>query len=386
VIHSSPHTLTRLSSAILELWGAVPIHRFFGEILAAAGLKDFSGSVNLEFDTQGQSGLLLASGSVDQTLNYVFPVMPRAMSHSAGKSVGYWSTANGDDTMVTIWNPADEGQSFIFRIFFSGGHYDRLVNLDPRATYMFDISEIMAVPGPDSDGNVIPAGTQEGSAAIVGIEADNQNIFVAMDASVYNVRKATCTPGCVSCNGATSWSVSSNPFAVAVGGGQQEYLYGQYCSGSQYDLTGLSTWNSSNTSVATVQTTGLVNGVSAGSMVLGGSASTAPICAPQCSGSGVCPAYTGGGGSASGGVAKLSCTSPVVRGQSTTCTINGPSGESISGWTFTDGNGNQVTSKSTSSTWSGLMVTSGTVTVTAGGSASFWQSGHVAISSLHSGQ
>jgi hypothetical protein len=133
-------------------------------LLASAGLKNFRGSVNLDFDTQGQTGLLLASGAVDQTFNYVFPVVARGIVPSASKSISYWSTGNGDDTMVTMWNPADEEQSFIFRIVFAGGHYDRLVNLGPRATYMFDVSEIMAAPGPDLEGNATPPGTQEGSA------------------------------------------------------------------------------------------------------------------------------------------------------------------------------------------------------------------------------
>jgi hypothetical protein len=27
---------------------------------------------------------------------------------SVAKNISYWSTANGDDTMITLWNPADE--------------------------------------------------------------------------------------------------------------------------------------------------------------------------------------------------------------------------------------------------------------------------------------
>ena len=92
--------------------------------MAAAGLKYFNGSVNLVLDTQGQKGLLTASGSVDQTNTYVFEVPPHAVLPSAGKSLSYWSTGNGDDTMVTLWNPADEEQDLIFRLVFAGGHYD----------------------------------------------------------------------------------------------------------------------------------------------------------------------------------------------------------------------------------------------------------------------
>ena len=183
--------------------------------------------------------------------------------------------------MVTIWNPADEAQSFIFRIHFSGGHYDRLVNLGPRATYMFDLSEILAVQGPDSDGNVLPAGLQEGSAEIVGIQADNQNILVALDAGIYNVRKATCGGSCQSCNGGTAWSVVLAPFGVYPIGNIQENFIETDCSGSQYNMNSGSTWSSSNTSVATVQG-GLVHGVSPGSLTVSALNPGAPICAPQC--------------------------------------------------------------------------------------------------------
>ncbi len=286
-------------------------------LLAAAGLKDFSGSVNLDFDTQGQSGLLLASGAVDQTFNYVFPVVARGIVPSASKSLSYWSTGNGDDTMVTMWNPADEQQSFIFRLSFAGGHYDRLVNLGPRATYMFDVSEIMAAPGPDLDGNVIPPETQEGSAEIVGIEADNQSVLVAVDSSVYNVRKATCYTQCTTCNGTTSYWVAASPFSVAVGSSTGESLQAQWNTGSQYDYTSSATWSSSNTSVATVPSPGQVHGVAPGSFTASANISNIPVYANDCSPYPECPIYGGGGGGGSGD------SQPTV-------SISGPSGVMIS--------------------------------------------------------
>jgi len=271
-------------------------------LLTSAGLKDFSGSVNLVFDTQGLTGLLLASGSVDETFNYVFPVAPKGVVPSASKSISYWSTGNGDDTMVTIWNPADEQQSFIFRLFFASGHYDRLVNLGPRATYMFDVSEIMSAPGPDLDGNVIPPGTQEGSAEIVGVEADNQSILVAVDSSFYNVRKATCSPPCTTCNGTTSYSVSPSPFNVRVGSTAYEDFQAQWNTGIQYDYTSGANWTSSNTSIATVTSPGQVKGVAAGSFTLYASISGIPIYGLICTYENPCPISGGGGGSAPGTV------------------------------------------------------------------------------------
>jgi len=78
------------------------------ELLSAAGLKNFQGNFNLVFDTNGPQGaLLMASGSVDQSNTYVFEVVPRGIGESASRGLQYWSTANGDDTMVTVCLESD---------------------------------------------------------------------------------------------------------------------------------------------------------------------------------------------------------------------------------------------------------------------------------------
>lgn len=333
-------------------------------LLASAGLKSFSGSLNLVFDTQGASGLLMAAGSVDQTNTYVFEVSPRGTTMSAGKNLSYWSTGNGDDTMVTIWNPADEAQTFTFRLIFAGGHYDDVMTLGPRATAMFDISDIIRSAGADAEGNIIPAGTQEGSAKLIGIEAENQHILLAMDAGVYNVRKATCVAPCDTCDGSISYSVSADPFSVFVGDDVQEHLTAHWNTGQQYDYTNDSntSWSSSDTSVATVQT-GLVTGIIGGSTNVLGADYHEPVYTQVC---GLyhpaCPIAGGGGGSAPGDVVNLSCTT-VTRGGTTTCTATAPTGSTYSLWKFTDSSGNTVTSSTTSNTWSGIAVQSGTVSV-----------------------
>jgi len=68
-------------------------------LIAATPLSNFNGSFNIEFDVQGKrGGLLLAAGSVDQSNTYVFEVTPRGIEETGSKSLGYWSTGNGDDT------------------------------------------------------------------------------------------------------------------------------------------------------------------------------------------------------------------------------------------------------------------------------------------------
>ena len=249
-------------------------------LLAAAGLKNFTGSVNLVFAVQGNAGaLLMAGGSVDQTNTYVFGMTPHGISESGSKSLSYWSTANGDDTMVSLWNPADEAQDFIFQLTFSGGHYDFPLHLGPRETRTFNISEIGEIP--DAEGNIVPAGVHEGGATIMGSShGHNEHVLLAMDAGTYNVRKATCGAFCQTCNGVTGWSFVDNPLAVALSGQHQQTLYETWNSGSQYNDNSLSSWTTSNGGVATVQTRGntspgLVKGVSPGSATISAQAQLA---------------------------------------------------------------------------------------------------------------
>lgn len=235
-------------------------------LLSAAGLKNFNGSVDLIVELQGPAGsLLMASGSVDQKNTYVFEVPPLAIQESQARSFSYWSTANGDDTMVTIWNPADESQDFVLTLFFTGGHYDFPIQLGPRATYTFNISEVIHNQIPDAEGNVVPSSVHEGSAKLSGTLGENQHILVALTAGTYNVVKATCIMECSNCVGPTEWWLDTVPFGVAVGSHNQLTFTDQYVSGSQHNLTASSTWSSSATTVATVSS-GLVAGVSPGSV------------------------------------------------------------------------------------------------------------------------
>jgi len=191
---------------------------------------------------------------------------------SISKSLAYWSIGNGDDTMVTLWNPADEAQDLVLRLFFSGGHYLHPIHLGPRASYTFNISEIVHNQIPDSEGNIIPADVYEGSAKISGSQAENQHILVAIDAGNYNVRKATCGYVCFSCDGYTSYGISPSSFTVPVGGTQAMQFLVNYDSGFQFNDTLYTDWTSTNSSVVSVGVPNtnydIATGVAAGSATI----------------------------------------------------------------------------------------------------------------------
>jgi hypothetical protein len=237
-------------------------------LLAAAGLKNFSGSVNLILDTKAQAGgLLMSSGSVDQKNTYVFEVLTHAVEEGAAKELCYWSTGNGDDTMVTLWNPADEPQDLAFTLFYSGGQYVYPVHMEPRETRSLNVSDIVHSAIPDAAGNVIPAGITEGSAEIAGSLGEQQQILLSLDTAVYNVRKATCGVYCWNCSGVASASISPSFVALTVGKTTQETFYETTDTGVQYAATPL--WTTSATNIATVNAnSGVVSGVHGGSFTL----------------------------------------------------------------------------------------------------------------------
>jgi hypothetical protein len=284
-------------------------------MLALAGLGNFNGSFNMVFDGDLKRGsLIAAAGSVDQTKTYVFEVQPRGVAESVSKSLQYWSTGNGDDTMITLWNPADEAQDLVFKLNFSGGHYSVPIHFEARATRTINVSEITQNAAPDAEGNTIPPSIHEGSAKIAGSHADNENILIAIDSGTYNVRKATCGGGCYTCDGYSNWSAEVNPFAVGVSKQYTLTLSAAYDNGSRYNFA--ATWTSGNTSIATVvSSTGTTTGVSHGSVNIGGPVTdlqSAPIYAANvCSGNGdPCPIGYGGGGSSTGSVLSITGVSP----------------------------------------------------------------------------
>lgn len=295
--------------------------------MLASALGNFNGQVNLALQVEGPAGaVLIASGSVDQKSTYVFTVQPMGVVESESRSLSYWSTGRGNDTMVTLWNPADEAQNMIFKLTYTGGHYLFPVQLGPKSTHMFNISEIVNSGVPDAEGNVIPVLVNEGAAMVYGSLGENQRILVAMDSGVYNVQKATCQWYCINCNGETSAWASPDPFGVPTGSNTQVSFMAQYNTGVQYNQTSLATWSSSNTGIATVSG-GLVRGVSPGSVqvnsnylreVVAGQSCGAP--APPCPILAPVPVQT------PGNVAPvITSISPAkgVAGGSTTVTISG---------------------------------------------------------------
>ncbi len=88
-------------------------------LLANAGLAKLNGYVNLTISFQGHHGdILISTGSVDQTKNYVFAVPAMPEQHTQGKIFCYWQLVNDTDTMLTLWNYTSRYQDLVLTFVY----------------------------------------------------------------------------------------------------------------------------------------------------------------------------------------------------------------------------------------------------------------------------
>ncbi len=240
-------------------------------ILKSAGLAKFSGMVNLSVSYTGHTGdLLLASGSVDQTGTYVFEVEPQGVGPSNRKIGSYWSVADGNDTMFNLWNPTDSAQDITATFYYGdgSGKYTLPVSLMPQGSTMIDMGMLIAERMPDANKNVIPATVVQGSVSFISSdEIKRMNLIIA--AGTFNVETATCGRICVNCCAIrTPVLLPPNP-SVPVGHTLQGSASGLDCTGVDEPLA-VGSWSSSETTVATVNSSGLMSGVAAGTATISG--------------------------------------------------------------------------------------------------------------------
>ena len=257
--------------------------------LNSSGLKSFNGSINLSMSFTGQAGdLVLAAGSVDQTASYVFEVEPEIVATFRSKNTGYWGVSNGNDTMFTLWNPTSTPQDILVTFYYGdgSGKYSLPVPLGPQASTMIDMAMLIAEHKPDPEGNVIPSNIQEGSVQFASAKGRNERITVVVAAGIYNVSTATCNGGCTACCGATNFGISPNSINCPIGQTMP-------CSSTAVDCNGYAVspnaWSSSNTGVMTIDTSGIVHGVSVGSATITATYTNVVVMTGQLCGGYSCP-------------------------------------------------------------------------------------------------
>lgn len=235
------------------------------ELLAASGLGAFNGSINLGLSFMGDGNdLLLATGSVDQKGTYVLPVQATGNGESESKWLKYWSVANGDDTMITIFNPGAKAEDLQLTLFFMDGQYKVPIHLDAKASTMLMLGEIIAAHQPDSDGHKIPFFIHHGSAILSSAAGMNASMNVSVSSSIFNVANATCGTTCPTCLGYVAFVVSPGSASTTVGGTLTYSAIATNTSGGFSNVSARANWTSSNSQVASSQGAGSFKALNAG--------------------------------------------------------------------------------------------------------------------------
>jgi hypothetical protein len=241
--------------------------------LSALGLRNFSGNLNLELSYDGRPGdLLVSAGSVDQTGTYVLEVDPQGIGATHRRIGSYWSTANGNDTKFSLWNPTNEVQDVTVTFYYGdgSGNYAMPVHLDPQGSTTIDLKNLTDQKIPDANGTVIPPSEQQGSASFISSEPSKLMTLV-IGGGTLNVTTATCGYICIRCCAFDSFSLSPSSPGIAVGNNSQLEAEATDCSGAQGAVT-VASWSSSNSGIATVSSatysSASVTGVALGSTTI----------------------------------------------------------------------------------------------------------------------
>lgn len=248
------------------------------DLREAASTRTDLASVSAQVLNNGAPGSLIgALYSTDRSSQLAYDVPLRDSGKMRNSTGSYPWRVDGDyTTIVNITNINDQVASFIVDIRYPGGHYFLPAKeLAVGGTTTFDLRQLISEQKPDSKGNVIPLSTEGGQFhwSVFGGAAASK--FIGRSEVVSLSQRVSSSYSCPSCcpdSGPFGYLIS--PGSVAVGGFAQVETEGEMmdCNGYPTD-TGLYIypWWMDNSSIASVNSTGGVQGLSPGSTFVNGS-------------------------------------------------------------------------------------------------------------------
>ncbi len=307
--------------------------------------------------------LMAVAASYDQTLKYGAQT-PFSDQLSHEWKGGMWEFDPYHDSIITAGNGGTQPTQAAFTIFYNQGaqKYELEQTLQPDEQMWIDVGKLIQLAMPDKNGNVLPRSLTSSSYEFRDLtHAGVGTLFEGK--VIYDKTYGHAAYGCATCCGYSSAILWYDPILLYLPNPPEPDGVDGYnpCDLQYEDVSSVfyGSWTSLATSVVTVDYYGSHTPQGAGSTTTetnGYLESTAHY--PTC------PAvYRAPSGGAY--VAVLTCTpNSVTRGGSVTCSVSGQApGSTFSNWQFKDSSGNTVTGSGTSSSWSGVVVTSGTVSV-----------------------
>jgi Big-like domain-containing protein len=176
---------------------------------------------------------------------------------------------------------------------------------------MIDMMMLIESQQPDAKGNTVPPAVTAGSAIIESAAGRKTPVTLVVAGSTFNVQTATCGTVCINCCGYASFVVNPSNAYCPVGMTMGCSLQGTDCNGGTATFS--ANWTSSNTAVATINSSGVMTGVAPGSVTITGTVNSfIEVTQGQiCSGSyPVCPTGEPGGSAPESVVPDVSVTGP----------------------------------------------------------------------------
>jgi hypothetical protein len=205
-------------------------------------------------------------------------------------------------------------------LYYFHGQYAIPIHLGPYETYNLDMASLVHSRVPDPSGALIPSNIVMGSAVLSGKGREADTISVAVSASVFNVRSATCGGQCVTCNGATEVAFDPGSYAEAIGGTAQAQAQVTWNSGNVYTNPSGANFSIGNSSIATIGSTGMITGLAPGETSASFALDDYPIYAVDCSDYEPCPFANPGGGASD----DVQVPSQIFVSNDVTATVNCP--------------------------------------------------------------
>jgi len=223
-------------------------------MLSVAGLGTLNGLLNLRASFTGNPGdLMEETGSVDQSLTYVFEVPARTERWSHSKIIDVWNTATDTDTMINLWNYSNKDEDLILTFFHHTGQYQLPIHLAAHASLAMSVASLIKSGTPDAQGRRIPTNTVLGSAKISGVNGDRTHIDVAANVGIFNVRTGTCHYALITCAGVCGGWATPDPMDLdGISDFDDVSAIIQFFDGHCEDVTADEDFSPDNDEIATV--------------------------------------------------------------------------------------------------------------------------------------
>lgn len=241
----------------------------------AAGVPMDVSAAGLEFEySTGPGSVQMTALSVGVSGNQVFRVPMWDVPAQRSGTGGYpWRIEGNSSTIVYLKNTTDRPQDYTFQISYEGGVYVLgMRTIGPRQTVSVDVRALRDQQAPDINGATIPL-TAERGQIVWSVRGPDLLAMLGRSEQVDVVKGVSSNYACMYCCGNSFYAASISPTSPAATGVGATVQFTAYetdtnCYGGQlapYQYSGPITWNSHDTTAATINPSGLATGVAAGS-------------------------------------------------------------------------------------------------------------------------